>query len=255
MHPYSEGWVEAGKSKSTVLLNDFHSDHVAGTGGTLNSFSPFPRLPVELRLSIWKRFLQRHRLISITVVDKAHHSPYEDLPEQCNQRNSLGNKITGKNYKLQITTQPLQTPLLRVSSESRQAALDFYRVHVPFDRNSGEGHCYLNPEFDFIHIHPNGPSEVLAHFIHDFKAYDPKGVGILNLGIGTGRPRELDLPMGEPGVLQSSEIALTPSYRPRWPTISRTCRLEDNTRQSTTCLFPPRRPLECTDHVRRPRHG
>ncbi|MCJ1404407.1 hypothetical protein MMC11_007632 [Xylographa trunciseda] len=196
MYSSSEAPVQAGELMDTVLLNDFHRDHTEGSNERARCFfPPFPRLPAELRISIWIHVLQRHRLIRLVVTDETHQSPCEDILEQGVRRNVLGNVISGKNYKFQITTHHLLTPLLRVNRESRQVSMQFYRVHIPYDSSNGERQCYLNPEFDFIHIHPDGPSEVLADFIHDFKAYDPIGVGILNLGFGSGRPQELDLPL------------------------------------------------------------
>ena len=181
----------------TVLLNDFHRHHTEGSNeGARCFFRPFPRLPAELRLSIWIHVLRRHRLISLVVTDETDQSPCEDILEQKVRRNDLENVISEKKYKFQINTHHLLTPLLRVNRESRQVSMQFYRVHIPYNSSSGERQCYFNPEFDFIHIHPEGPSEVLADFIHDFQAYDPIGVGILNLGFGVGKPYELDLPLG-----------------------------------------------------------
>ena len=197
MYPSGEGWAYASNSECTTLLNDFHSDQ-AGTDA-LPSFRQFSHLPLELILLVWKHVLQRHRLISISIIDKAHQPPWEDIEIHDITRNSLGNIISGTNYRIQITTHHLLTPLLCVSRESRQAALDFYRVHIPYDRKRyGEGRCiYFNPEFDFLHVRPKGTPEILADFVHDFKAYDPRGAGIFNIGIGGGTPHELELPMGK----------------------------------------------------------
>lgn len=93
------------------------------------------------------------------------------------------------------------TPLLRTTREPCEAAQLFYRVRLPLDRERYDKQpcLYLNPELDFIHVfiearwHP----EILANSVHDLKAYDPQGIGVLNLGIGPSRPLEIQLPFGE----------------------------------------------------------
>ena len=203
MYSYSEDWAQAREPDGTTILNDFHSDQVnANIEGTVSSFPKFSLLPTELRLLIWKYVLQQHRLISITVVDKAHQAPRKSRSVQSSTRNSLGNVVSGECYKLQIATYHMLTPLLRANCESRGAALEFYRVHIPYDRGSHGERRYIcfNPEFDYIHLVPEGFPEILASFVHDFKAYDPRSVGILYLGVGVGKPHDLELPMGEPRI-------------------------------------------------------
>jgi hypothetical protein len=259
MYPSSEDWALAGELKDTVLLNDFHSDHAEGSNEQARcSFHLFPQLPAELRLSIWSHVLRRHRLIRLAVTDMTYQPPDEAILEHGVRNNNLGNMISGKNYKFQITTHHLLTPLLRVGCESRQGAMQFYRVHIPYESSSGERQFYFNPEFDFIHIHTKGPSKVLADLIHDFKAYDPKGVGILNLGIGVGKPDELGLPLGTPWIIQSSKLAYDTDMaacRSFRPTASRAIRLQNNTHPSPPCLLPQRRTLGRTNDVRLPRYG
>ena len=202
MYPTSQDWAQLGEPASTTLLNDFHTD-VAETDakGTPLSFPHFPRLPIEIAHSIWKQALQQHRLISITVSDTKWHPVWQTDHLQLEAKNGLGKVTSGKNYKLRVTTHHALTPLLRTNRESRKAALEFYRVHIPYDRvGYGEERClYLSPEWDFVHVfvetkrHP----EVFADFVHDLRAYDPRGVGVLNLGVGTPKPLELELPLGE----------------------------------------------------------
>lgn len=200
MHPSGRDWARVDELTSTVLINDFHSDHVKTVvEGTPRSFPQFSRLPTEIAFIIWWHVLQKHRLISITVTDKARSPFWETDDLQTGEENSLGRAISGKNYKLQTNTHHISSPLLRTSCGSRQAALEFYRVHIPYDRKSyGERRCiYINPNFDFVHVKSSSQPEVLAHFVHDLKAYDPQGIGVFNLGIGADKPYELKLPLGE----------------------------------------------------------
>ncbi|MCJ1246588.1 hypothetical protein MMC30_003797 [Trapelia coarctata] len=188
MPPSGDSWPQVGETKPLTILNDFHTDH-SQTEEALLEFPLFPSFPTEIALAIWKCGLQRHRLISITVIDNDGN----DSPPQSPPR--------GKNYRLSVTSNHRLSPLLRVSHESRQAVLEFYRVHIPCDFNThGERRClYLNPEFDFLYIKPEGAPEILVDVVHDVKAYDPLGFGILNMVVTDDipyfRPNELKLPM------------------------------------------------------------
>ena len=85
--------------------------------------------------------------------------------------------------------------LLRVSRESREAALRFYRVHVPCRFTLGApGECcelvpglfYFNPSYDFLHVQAGWLAKhtVIDVFFYDLKnTYDPRGVGLLNLAL------------------------------------------------------------------------
>ena len=92
--------------------------------------------------------------------------------------------------------------LLQVNREAKQAALDFYRVHIPCNDNSRiitaqTPRCiYLNPKFDILHIKTEGTSRNFVDFVHDVKAYDPQGYGISNLAVGDQEQNHLILPSG-----------------------------------------------------------
>ncbi|KAL9120206.1 MAG: hypothetical protein Q9187_003240 [Circinaria calcarea] len=187
--------------KLSIILNDYHSDYSRDEHKkVVLEFPLFPRLPTEISLTIWKYALQHHRLISITVIDNDRDGapPWTRNQSFYATKNGLRNTISGKRYRLSVTTNHRLSPLLRVSCESRQAALQFYRVHIPCDPDTHDERLSLclNPEFDFLHIKTEGFPEILADFVHDAKAYDPLGFGILNLGIGVGKPEDLELPMG-----------------------------------------------------------
>lgn len=201
MFPSRDGWAQVGENKPSIILNDYYSDYSRDEKEkALQEFPLFPRLPTEISLTIWKYVLQHHRLISITVNDKNRGGPPPWTRDRSlyTTKNGIGNIISGKHYRLSITTNHRLSPLLRTSRESRQAAVEFYRVHIPCDPDThGERRSFhLNPEFDFLLIKTEGVPEILADFVHDAKAYDPLGVGILNMGIGVGKPGDLELPMG-----------------------------------------------------------
>ncbi|KAK0730230.1 hypothetical protein B0H67DRAFT_561124 [Lasiosphaeris hirsuta] len=174
------------------------SDHVA--------FSPFPLLPTELRLRIWDFSITKHRLLEIGVA-----APDTELGpggvasglQLYSTTNALGKVISGRNYAATVQNGlHLHTKLLRVSRESREVALRFYRLHIPcYVRTSRSSPLleeeprgqqttlYLNPEFDFVHLRVHGLVEHTAldfgSFVHDLKAHDPRGVGLVNLALDT----------------------------------------------------------------------
>lgn len=116
------------------------------------------------------------------------------------ERNHLGNIISGRGYTLKIAGRghaATFSPIMWVNRESRDAALrHYYRVHLPFPHQRAGRILYLNPEHDVLHLRPElrletsddgfeehlprgapRPLAVLADFLHDVKAYDPKDQG------------------------------------------------------------------------------
>ncbi|KAK3362499.1 hypothetical protein B0T25DRAFT_7734 [Lasiosphaeria hispida] len=164
------------------------------------SFGQFPLLPTELRLRIWKFSIIKHRLVEIEVeapesdLGSGHATP---APPLYSSTNALNKVISGRNYTATVQNGlHLHTKLLRVNRESREVALKFYRLHIPCrmrtSRSSSlrigpkgqQATLYLNPEFDFVHLRHRGPVEhTTLDFMHDLKAYDPRGVGLVNLAL------------------------------------------------------------------------
>ncbi|KAJ2991024.1 hypothetical protein NUW58_g2675 [Xylaria curta] len=152
------------------------------------SFPSFELLPTELRLDIWQLSLQRPRFINIELSPKKHCG--EQLQEEQSPygtHNSLGKVVSGTHYCITANGSQLLSKLLRVSSEARQAALGFYRVHLAchFELGDRQGHgtLFLNPEYDILHIQPGRDIYHFADFIHDLRAHDPLDVGLLNLAL------------------------------------------------------------------------
>lgn len=76
--------------------------------------------------------------------------------------------------------------LFRVCSESRQAALRFYRVQIPcYYKQRGhspiEGTFYFHPELDTLHI--VGSLMYFAMFADRLWGHDPRRAGLLNLAL------------------------------------------------------------------------
>ncbi len=207
------------------LLNDKYCSPLPANPA--RCFTLFPQLPVELRLCVWRSYLQRKRLVSITVwpFGEADDATAKAGQDACfyTGRNKLGKVVSGKAYELVTNTDHRLSPLLSVNAEARGAALDYYRLRMPFCAAPGYVSddarlVYLNPEFDIVHVNPprqpaqflrpdEPPTEVqeevpaqdlFADFLHDCRAFDPRGRGILNLAIGNGSPDSLHLPDGMP---------------------------------------------------------
>ncbi|KAI1195948.1 hypothetical protein F5X97DRAFT_227837 [Nemania serpens] len=155
------------------------------------SFPLFPTLPVELRLDIWEVSLKRGRLINISLTPRKENGAHDqDEGPRYETHNALGNVVSGAQYQVTVQVQgpQLLSKLLRVSREARQAALRFYRVHLPCrlvvgDKEQSAGTLHLNPEFDIVGINPGSGDHDFAHFAHDIRAYDSVGVGLLNLAL------------------------------------------------------------------------
>ena len=175
-----------------MLFNDVFSGRWTPATPSVDTWAPFPRLPPELRLSIWRLYLQRHRMVEIVMRAAAH----DVLQSQYyTDRNHLGNLVSGRGYTLSIKGRggyaASLSPLLWVNQEARQAAFSFYRVHLPFfpqqlaqPKGQVQVLC-LNPEYDVVYVQTHevwnrsvaGMGTVLADFLHDVKAYDHKDQG------------------------------------------------------------------------------
>jgi hypothetical protein len=123
-------------------------------------FPLFTWLPFELRRLVWRCALERNRFVLINI-----------------------SRIKGKNgYAISTSGLEVHHPLLHVNGESRSEALEFYRVRIP---TRGVTSCvYCNPEFDFLNIDvADYDCKFLVDFLTDFRARDPRGVGVQNLAL------------------------------------------------------------------------
>ncbi|KAF2962787.1 hypothetical protein GQX73_g10780 [Xylaria multiplex] len=153
------------------------------------SFLLFPLLPAELRIDIWQLSLMRWRLINVELAPrKVDDSLGRDEGPRYKELNRLGNNISGAHYQVTTKGRQILSKLLRINSEARQAALRFYRVHIPCrlvlgDKEDNAGILPFNPEFDILHIKPGRGDHDFAHFLHDIHAYDIQNIGLVNLAL------------------------------------------------------------------------
>lgn len=141
--------------------------------------------------------MQRERIIHVELT-----SIREKVIERYANINHLQRPtIEEAKYKLLVNGWQVLSKFLRVNSESRQEALSFYRIHIPcWFRGKGEEEqrqiLHINPEYDFILPVPRTlTSGILTDFLYDLKAYDPNGIGLVNLAINRLSP--LDRSFGE----------------------------------------------------------
>ena len=162
---------------------------------TLNSsFTLFPLLPPEIRLLIWHHSLRRQRIVDVAL--EAYTQ--SETPYGCTD---------GKQHRVIVSGHQVLSKLLRVNSEARQAALSFYRVHIPcqFFKPNRE-HVptpvtfYFNPEYDMLRFIFRSPAtDAFIHFLYHLKhTYDPHGTGLLRLAVDIVSLNDNDLRIFDP---------------------------------------------------------
>ncbi|KAK8111404.1 uncharacterized protein PG998_007861 [Apiospora kogelbergensis] len=160
------------------------------------SFSFFPRLPPEIRVKIFLGFLERHRIIQVRLSlpsPNAGSGETGDGAPPYTARNHLGNVVSGDTYRICASKYLAPSVLFSVSHEARDVARRFYRVKVPCYLYPTQGSIFpfpkpdttflYNPDFDILHIQYFSTLQLLVDFVHDVRAHDHKGIGILNLAL------------------------------------------------------------------------
>ena len=202
--------MNADPSSTPLLFNDVYAASHAPCGKTNNrnpgcTWSPFPRLPAELRMRIWLSCLRRHRMIEVDLFPEVLPDGSFPFPiyTDCNH---LGRIVSGGlTYSFALRGRGAHyaaflSPLLSVNHESREVARSFYHVHLPFPGR--EQVLYLSPEYDVVYLRNRGPKPrpetpqtypfvsqgrsvaiypgfdtILVDFLHDARAYDYKDQG------------------------------------------------------------------------------
>ncbi|KAK5631800.1 hypothetical protein RRF57_007514 [Xylaria bambusicola] len=174
-----------------------------------DTFHLFAVLPAELRIEVWLFALKQERIIQVRLRSCRMTDHILTLQNKSKRPDSRENE----RYSIYVNGHQTISKLFRVTRESRDAALSFFRVQVPcwMVRDStrespiAAGTMYFNPEYDFLHI--SNDAGHVAEFIHDLKTvYDPRNIGLLKLatsstdltgpgGICTIEPSTLDPPL------------------------------------------------------------
>ncbi|KAI0486644.1 hypothetical protein F4859DRAFT_308683 [Xylaria cf. heliscus] len=142
------------------------------------SFPQFALLPWELRNQIWRSALQQRRLIRVSLKE----TQPDDITEQEAKDVKYGRT------SLFVSGFQLLSKLLRVNSEARNAALEFYRVCLPCvllrpgleSQPSHVGIFPFNPEHDVLWFEE---THHLPDFLSAIVAYDSRRVGLCNIAI------------------------------------------------------------------------
>jgi hypothetical protein len=153
------------------------------------TFSLFPRLPTDIRYLILEKALSHERLLRIAVQAVARE---EKKPTTNSAKTRRHLYKPGRGYHIILKERQAISKLFCVISESRQAALSFYRVHLPCQYDWGgkieeNGTLYLCPELDIVEIetneNPRQSARGFVNFAHDVWTHDPRYIGLVNLSI------------------------------------------------------------------------
>jgi hypothetical protein len=158
------------------------------------TFSLFPLLPKELRFKIWRHALERNRMIQLRIEAREDILKLRfptDKDKVPNADTLAVIKSDQPRFRALVCGHQVLSKLLRVSRESRDEALLFYRVHIPCTfaderwNEQGSGKLYFNPEFDFLQLRPSiSIEDTLIDFVYHLRTkWDPHHIGLLNLAI------------------------------------------------------------------------
>ncbi|KAK4449747.1 hypothetical protein QBC34DRAFT_403934 [Podospora aff. communis PSN243] len=180
--------ISASPLQTLPHLQLFNPDNATPSVCSDPAFHLFPLLPAELRLKIWRHSLERRRIIRIFIDNYEFHPDVKEADQPDEDTHC---------YAVAAGYQTV-SKLFRVNSESRQATMEFYRVHIPCRLSANpqdtrrygatemhSGTLYFNPEYDFMHISSEIHGQhTLVEFLHRLKTvYDPRGVGLLNMAV------------------------------------------------------------------------
>ncbi|KAF2644172.1 hypothetical protein P280DRAFT_466838 [Massarina eburnea CBS 473.64] len=218
--PKAEESDEKHTSDSPIHF-EFLNDSFTRSSESQASFHLFPNLPLELRRHIWSFSLPQHRLLKVTVAaaepdyDSAHQSRDDASKDPCiapyQEKNDLGNVVSGADYHLRLCSTSTNSPLLYVNHEANEAVHDVHRVHVPMSQRSDAPRLRFCPERDtiLIAVETDEDKAYFADFVHDALAYDPKKRGILHIAIRSqGCPSKIHLPIELSKLHNSAQAAL-----------------------------------------------
>ncbi|EWG44957.1 hypothetical protein FVEG_15760 [Fusarium verticillioides 7600] len=163
-------------------------------------FHLFARFPAEIRWLVWQHSLSHERWIDITL----NRLDYTDLAHEVRE---LTNP---EEYNVVLSHRWRTSKLFRTTSESRRAALAFYRVQLPCwykskDQVMSRGTLYVCPELDHFFLQ-SFSFDYFERLAHDLWAYDPRHIGLVNLALPARCPtfsfETSKILNGEPSVLR-----------------------------------------------------
>ncbi|KAF5625001.1 hypothetical protein F52700_9376 [Fusarium sp. NRRL 52700] len=140
-------------------------------------FYLFARFPDDIRWLVWEHYLSHERWIDITLKPGSFTGKRRE-------------QTSHQNYEIILDHRWKISKLFRTTSESRKAALAFYRVQLPCwyerkDKSMVNSTLYVCPELDTLMLNC---LEVFEHFAHDLWTDDSRRVGLVNLALRAGHP-------------------------------------------------------------------
>ncbi|KAI1282177.1 hypothetical protein F5Y07DRAFT_231830 [Xylaria sp. FL0933] len=179
-----------GDQSSSLLNKRYDEDY---------SFPQFVLLPWELRNQVWRCALQKRRFLRVWL----SATQPDGVPEQ-----ALSDIKYGRSF-VSVNGSQLLSKLLRVNSEARKAALEFYRVRLPSmlkmwrpdleDARRQIGIFPFNPEYDVLWFQQ---AAHLPEFLRAIYMHDSRRVGLCNMAIG------LEARQGTPGPASFDDPAI-----------------------------------------------
>ncbi|KAF5680445.1 hypothetical protein FDENT_8384 [Fusarium denticulatum] len=142
------------------------------------NFHLFARFPADIRWLVWQHYLSHERWIDITLRSRSFTSERRE-------------QTSHQNYEIILDHRWKISKLFRTTSESRKAALVFYRVQLPCwyerkDESMVNSTLYVCPELDTLMLNH---LKVFGDFAHDLWTHDSRRVGLVNLALKVGHPR------------------------------------------------------------------
>ncbi|KAK1978901.1 hypothetical protein LZ30DRAFT_783839 [Colletotrichum cereale] len=185
------------------------------------TFTVFAQLPAELRVLIWQHALQRHRMIHVDLENRVEREGGDEakVPERYSLLNGLGRPVSGKHYKVITSTRHVLLPeyVMAVNKEAREVVLVFYPVHIPCYLKSSvnvegkvrhkESALRLNLDWDYLRISAHDTLSLFFDFLHDLRAYDPRGRGLRHLVVEDSHFRAAEMPSLSAAYLDTRALA------------------------------------------------
>ncbi|KAF5234529.1 hypothetical protein FANTH_12114 [Fusarium anthophilum] len=143
-------------------------------------FHLFARFPGEIRWLVWQHYLSHERWINITL-------------RSCSFTSERREQTSHQNYEIILDHRWKISKLFRTTSESRKAALAFYRVQLPCwyerkDKSMVNSTLHVCPELDTLMLNS---LRAFENFAHDLWTYDSRRVGLVNLALRVWHPRHI----------------------------------------------------------------
>ncbi|KDN72139.1 hypothetical protein CSUB01_09724 [Colletotrichum sublineola] len=180
------------------------------------SFTFFAQLPTELRVLIWQHALRRHRMIHVVLQKRVERGGGNEakIAERYSLLNGLGRSVCGNHYKVIIPKRHTLLPdnVMMVNKEAQAVVIAFYPVRIPccvkssVDMEGKTPMLCLNFDWDYLRISADNALSLFFDFLHDLRAYDPRGRGLRHLVVEDSHFRIPEIPSLSPTYLDARTL-------------------------------------------------